>query len=372
MSKSPFLRWNHAHPRPRLKGLSWAVLALGAMGCATGNQAQPAADAPPPAVPAASAASAPVEVPAGQGLGAAPPPAAADAAFGKVLQTLTPSAVPGEAHFRLSWPDCRGGGRKRCAYEIAWFPSAGDAQAYSGLPLDWEVPAKARVRPIPWDPSLGAGEPLIAPGAQRPSAWSAGEEEGTVTASARLLALPGTAAPPAVLVDQRAGFEHLKRRHTVYAVVEGKIKKVWSRAEPAGPQVSWVLAPPGRPPVHLSVFLQPDGSGPDKLAAHELVWNGARSLLAERGGASGLMGVVAGTYGSVADAQAARSAACLAEYWVIDTQPLKWTLPQRYALLLPASQRSAASAEVARLKRCRPNVQARAVPLPRLQANPFE
>lgn len=372
MSKSPFPRWNPARRRERLRGWTWAALALSAMGWATGNQAQPAVDSLPLAAPAASASSPPVEVPAAPGLGAAALPAAADASPGRVLQTLVQLALPGEAHFKLSWPDCRGGGRRRCAYEIAWFPSPPDAWPSSGLSLDWTVPAKARVRAIPWDSSLGAGEPLVVPGSQRPPVWSAGEEEGTVTASARLLPLPGKAAPPAVLVSQRAGFEHLKRRHSAYAVVQGKIKKVWSRAETAGPHVSWVLSPPGRPPVHLSVFLQPDDSGPDKLAAHELVWSEARSLLTERGGASGLQGVVAGTYESVADAQAARSTACLAEYWVIDTQPLKWALPQRYALVLPASRRAAASAEVARLKRCQPAVQGRSVPLPRLQANPFE
>ncbi len=354
MSKSLFPLRNHACRRPRRGGLSWAALALGAMGWVTGVHAQQPVSQPSLEVPASSVPS------------------------GKVLQTLVPlvasdqAAAPGTARFVLSWPGCRGGGGKRCAYEIAWLPSEPDAQSSGGLALDWAAPAKARVRAVPWEPSLGAGEPLAVPGSRRPPVWSAGEEEGTVTASARLLPLPGKSAPPAVLVSQGAGFEHFKRRHSAYAVVQGKIKKVWSRAEPAGPHVSWVLSPPGRPPVHLSVFLQPDDSGPDKLAAHELVWSEGRSLLAERGGASGLQGVVAGTYGSVADAQAARSAACLADYWVIDTWPLKWTLPQRYALVLPASRRTAASAEVARLKRCQPAVQGRAVPLPRLQANPFE
>lgn len=377
MSKSLFPRWNHARRTQRWRVVSLAGLALSAMGLLPCSQAQPAAETPVSST-ASAPESPPVETRAGQTTAAPPRAAAPSGPSGKVLQTLVPQAPPAQAasapaaaHFTLSWPGCRSDS-KRCPYEIAWHFAEPDAQASRGLALDWAAPAGARVRAVPWDLSHGAGEPLAVPSSKRPAVWAAGEEEGTVTASARLLPLPG-AALPAVLVSQMAGFEHLKRRHAAYAVVQGQIKKVWSRAETAGPHVSWVLTPRGRPPVHLSVFLQPDDSGPDKLAAHELVWNKAQSTLTERGGASGLHGVVAGTYGSVAEAQAARSAAsCLGEYWVIDAQSLKWTLPHRYALLLPASLRAAASAEVARLKRCQPAVQGRVVSLPRLQANPFQ
>ncbi len=299
-----------------------------------------------------------------------------DGTSGKVLQTLTlPSgsesaaSSPSEAAgFVLSWLGCN---NRTCPYGVAAQRPEPDGKAMGALALDWAAPARARVRAVAWDLSHGAGEPLVTPGAKRPKVWAAGEGEGTVTASARLLFLDG-GAPSAVLVSQRAGFEHLKRRHAVYAVVGGQLRKLWSRVESVGPYVSWVLSPPGRPAVHLSVFMQPDAGEPDKLAAHELVWRNDRSVLVERGGVSGLPGVVAGTFDSVAEAQAARLSACLADYWVIDAEPLKWSLPHRYALLLPAAVRAAASAEVVRLKRCQPAVQAKVFTLPRLQDNPFE
>jgi hypothetical protein len=162
------------------------------------------------------------------------------------------------------------------------------------------------------DPILGAGDPLEPTNLP---AWTAGNGESMVTTAARAVKLSPTEA--GLLVDQAGGFEHVKRRHYLFAAADNKLQRVWTGEEGAGP--SWsatvlVDAADGNAQdiVYLTGF-QPGGAEPDTVGATRYTWNAAQKTLLE-GSPGPLFAVVAGDFPNLDTARSARAQPCVSNY----------------------------------------------------------
>ena len=179
-------------------------------------------------------------------------------------------------------------------------------------------------------------------------AWTAGSEEDAVTTALQLVRL--TPARNGLLVHQAAGFEHVKRRHDLFVADGGKLKRVWSAAEGAGPVRSAAEVVPsvhGRTDeILLLEGFRPGGAEADTLTARRLVWNNKKQALAVR--PLGMLPAV--TAGEFPDAEAARQAAadsCLAEYWVLPAKNFGGATA-KFVLALVAVHKQTIEAEMAR------------------------
>ena len=186
--------------------------------------------------------------------------------------------------------------------------------------------------------------------AERPpiEAWTSGSEEGAVTTALQPVRL--TAARTGLLVHQVAGFEHLKRRHDLLIVDDGKLKRVWSAAEGVGP--AWSAAevvPSGKRPIDEIIYLQgfrPGGAEADALTARRLVWDDTQQKLVVRALAT-LPAVAAGQFSSAKAARQAAADSCLAEYWVLPASRFGGT-SSKFVLALVAARKQTIEAEMAR------------------------
>lgn len=163
----------------------------------------------------------------------------------------------------------------------------------------------------------GAGDPL-AEDAEMITV-SFGDGEDAVTLVARPIKL--TASLNGIVIDERFGFEEIKRDHWAFAALDGKLRKVWSAEEGDGPTFSTtavVNLPDGRQRlVYFSVFNSPDTHEPDKLSVKALVFDGGRrQFVADR---TALIGFVWGPYESVSAAREVRSQlrTCRLPLWVL-------------------------------------------------------
>ncbi|WP_165674283.1 hypothetical protein [Metapseudomonas otitidis] len=214
------------------------------------------------------------------------------------------------------------------------------------------------------DPLYGAGTPLGADTA--PRVWITGEEEGQVSAAARLLRLAdGT---PALLVSQMGGFEHPKRHHALYLATPQGPHLAWSHDEAPGPNQSWVLAPTGDGPVLLVQEHAAAIDAADSLETRSLTWHPDRTAFTEAMAppSPALRAVVAERHPS---AMAARDQqeGCLAAYAVIDTGA---PAAARYALAQVAESDAEAQTETTRLHACAATLRPETVPLAQLSTTP--
>ena len=148
-----------------------------------------------------------------------------------------------------------------------------------------------------------------------PPAWTAGDGETTVTTAARSVKL--SAIEAGLLVDQAGGFEHVKRRHYLFAAADDKLQRVWTGEEGAGPAWSATVlvdASSGNAQdiVYITGF-QPGGDQPDTVAATRYTWNAAQRMLVEAPPGP-LYAVVVGNFANLDDARAARTQPCLSNY----------------------------------------------------------
>ncbi|MET0386473.1 MAG: hypothetical protein ABW321_10965, partial [Polyangiales bacterium] len=123
-----------------------------------------------------------------------------------------------------------------CPFQLsAW--SNGQLLSRQQLPLGLAV--------APW--VLDAAAPRLLDGTLDPLSpnavgptefWQTGDETTSAGTGARLLHL----APDVIgiLVDQVAGFEHVKRQHVLLALVRDELRLVWQFEEPSGP--TWSTA----------------------------------------------------------------------------------------------------------------------------------
>ncbi|WP_239009421.1 hypothetical protein [Delftia lacustris] len=222
----------------------------------------------------------------------------------QVLESLPSGTAKGAPAYELSLPACTA---SACPFELR-LVRAGMEQ---GKPAALAWPAsRGQAKLAPSDPLYGVGDPL-SEAAQRARVWTTGEEEGTVTAAARTLRLPGVqGGARALLVTQMGGFDHPKRRHALYVATAQGPHLAWQYEEPPGSYQSWVLAPTGRIPVLLVRYDSPQDDAPDQIETRSLRWNAGRQAFAEQASAppAAVQAVVAARYAGVAAARAARAA----------------------------------------------------------------
>jgi hypothetical protein len=185
-------------------------------------------------------------------------------------------------------------------------------------------------------------------------AWTAGSEEGAVTTALQSVRL--TPARNGLLVHQAAGFEHIKRRHDLLVADGGKLKRVWSAAEGAGP--AWSAAevvPSGNGQTDEIIYLKgfrPGGSEADTLTARRLVWDDTKQELAVQPLAI-LPAVSAGEFSNVKTARQAAANSCLNEYWVLPANRFGGAA-SKFVLALVAARKQTIEAEMARPCEVRP------------------
>lgn len=280
----------------------------------------------------------------------------------QVLESLPSGTAKGAPAYELSLPACTA---SACPFELR-LVRAGMEQ---GKPAALAWPAsRGQAQLAPSDPLYGVGDPL-SEAAQRTRVWTTGEEEGTVTAAARTLRLPGVqGGARALLVTQMGGFDHPKRRHALYVATAQGPHLAWQYEEPTGSYQSWVLAPTGRIPVLLVRYDSPQDDAPDQIETRSLRWNAGRQAFAEQASAppAAVQAVVAARYAGVAAARAARAqqADCLGGYAVVLTRPAG--AAPHHALVQVAADMAQAHAESLRLRACSARLQPRTVPLAHL------
>lgn len=185
-------------------------------------------------------------------------------------------------------------------------------------------------------------------------AWTAGSEEGAVTTALQSVRL--TPARNGLLVHQAAGFEHVKRRHDLFVADGGKLERVWSAAEGAGP--AWSVAevvPSGKGRTDEIIYLQgfrPGGAEADTLTARRLVWDDNKQKLVIQPLAI-LPAVTAGEFSSVKMARRAATSSCLNEYWVLPANRFGGAA-SKFVLALVAIRKQTVEAEMARSCEARP------------------
>jgi hypothetical protein len=131
---------------------------------------------------------------------------------------------------------------------------------------------------------MGAGDPLALADSNNNqiSAWSIGEDQHGLSISVRPVRLGD--GRHAVLIDELAGFEHLSRRHELFAVVQDKLVNVWSYAEPGHGAYSSVVIEPSATPDgadHLILIIaEPDPvdaghsfDAPHAFTTQRLAWS---------------------------------------------------------------------------------------------------
>ncbi|OEC40503.1 hypothetical protein A7D27_15830 [Pseudomonas sp. 1D4] len=273
----------------------------------------------------------------------------------QVLDTLP---LDSATAYELSLPACT---TAPCPFELRLLQ---DGRRHgTTLALPWAATAAPASLAAP-DPLYGAGTPLGADAA--PRVWITGEEEGQVSAAARLLRLAdGT---PALLVSQMGGFEHPKRHHALYLATPQGPHLAWSHDEAPGPNQSWVLAPTGDGPVLLVHEHAAAIDTADRLETRRLTWHPDRTAFTEAMAppSPALRAVVAERHPS---AMAARDQqeGCLAAYAVIDTGA---PAAARYALAQVAESDAEAQTETTRLYACAATLRPETVPLAQLSTTP--
>jgi hypothetical protein len=175
----------------------------------------------------------------------------------------------------------------------------------------------------------------------------------------RDVALTGTER--ALLVTQQAGFEHLHRRNDLFVVSGGRLTRVWSAAEGAGPTWSSVAIVP-RPGgaealVLFEGFRHPDPNEPDTLSARALTWDAQQRAMVARAPVSAAAPVYAAVVGRFAKAQAARQASqgisgCLDLFWVLPIDQIPGAGQGGYALTAMSTRRDLAEKALEDAKRC--------------------
>lgn len=273
----------------------------------------------------------------------------------QVLDTLP---LDSATAYELSLPACT---TAPCPFELRLLKDGHPLGAT--VALHWAATAAPASQAAP-DPLYGSGTPLGAGAA--PRVWITGEEEGQVSAAARLLRLAdGT---PALLVSQMGGFEHPKRHHALYLATPQGPQLAWSYDEAPGPNQSWVLAPTGDSPVLLVHEHAAALNAADRLETRRLTWPPDRTAFTEAMAppSPALRAVVAERH---PNAMAARDqqGACLATYAVIDTGAPAAT---RYALAQVAESDAEAQAETTRLHACAATLRPETVPLAQLSTTP--
>jgi hypothetical protein len=249
---------------------------------------------------------------------------------GRLILTRVPASADGSLAFEVAIGDCM---NQECPVLISLL--RGDT-ILGQKRTEW---SSRTVEPTQEgvEPGWGAGDPV---GPAAVTAWSMGEEEGYLGIAVRPVLL--SADTHGLLIDQRTGFEHLKRRHELYVASDGQLERVWEAAEGAGPAWTSTAIVPLKDDrqgiLYFDGFLSPMPTAPDQLEISLLAWD-PHSRKLKKQSRHTVQAVVVTGYTSVAAAQQARTAQpdCLGLFWVLPAARLSGVASGRYVLALPGS-----------------------------------
>jgi hypothetical protein len=190
--------------------------------------------------------------------------------------------------------------------------------------LDWRIPDDTLAR-APGDEMSGIGDPLVL---QADSGWTAGSEEAAVSTYARPVRLaPGLTG---LLVAQSAGFDHVKRRHYLFAAADDRLTGAWNAVEPTGPYASTVAVVPRGDGndriIRFIEFRSPIDGVADTLRMRAYRWNAAAARIVEDSltdTTTAPRGLVLGPFPTVEAARKLRSAheTCLSRFLALSSAP---------------------------------------------------
>jgi hypothetical protein len=218
--------------------------------------------------------------------------------------------------------------------------------------------SSAEFRKATAEKTMGAGDPLAS--GQLP-AWIAGDGETTVATTARSMKL--SPEEIGLLVDQSGGFEHVKRRHYLFAAIDDELRRIWTGEEGAGPAWSATIlvdAGDGRAQdiVYLTGF-QPGGADPDAINAKRYHWDAAQKMVIELPPGP-LHGVVVGDFGNVDAARTAAAQPCFSDYSALRAHDLGLT-GSRIVLAAITTEKALADAALKRTDDCAKGITRRTV-----------
>jgi hypothetical protein len=224
-----------------------------------------------------------------------------------------------------------------------------NGEVLDSVPLDFAA-SPPQLRKEIAGKTIGAGDPLADD--QDLPAWIAGEGETTVATAARSMKLAPEES--GLLVSQSGGFEHVKRRHYLFAAVDNKLKRVWTGEEGAGPAWSATIlvdAASGRAQdiLYLTGF-QPGGGEPDTIDARRYQWDPAGKVLIEAPPGP-LYGVIVGDFANPDLARTASAQPCLSAYSTVRARDLGLA-GSRIVLAAVTPQKSLADAALKQTDNC--------------------
>lgn len=258
----------------------------------------------------------------------------------------------GDLSYELSIAPCAD---NECPFQVRLLEGT---KAWATVDLDW-AKARGAVTKEGVDESSGVGDPLQ-PETQQ-TAWSTGEEKENVSTVARTVRL--TPELQGLLVDQRAGFDHLKRHHYLFVAVDKKLTRAWNQGEGAGPTWSAVeiIDSTRNGPqriVYFNGFRYPSDDQPDWMDLSVYGWNYAENQLQLAPERSSVFAVLAGTYPTVARAREVQTNnACLREFWVLKSEAFSGLTPGKVVLAAISYNGRAATSMSKLVKSCVPHLE---------------
>ena len=321
----------------------WLILALlGLMGCSRPSGSTETAQQPAPPAPArdstpAAAAQQPAQYPR--------------RVQDRLILYECPAGAAANLRYELGVGSCAG---SECPYEIR----LAEADTVLGTArLDWPS-ATPEPEKKPVDLSWGAGDPLRVPADL--TGWQSGEEEREVGTAARCMKLGPERN--ALLVTQIGGFEHVKRRHYLYAAPDRKLIRIWFGREEAGPTWSATeLTGSGQERqilVHYSGFMQPSETEPEGLTINAWGWQPNTGKLGKEAPPVHIAALTG--YANAAAARRARAAGgdCLSQFWVLPARQFPEVKAQGAVLAAAAADRRAVEDLLSAAGKCAPSAKA--------------
>jgi hypothetical protein len=249
----------------------------------------------------------------------------------RMVLAVAPATSDGKLHYEVSIGPCV---EKACPVLISLL-EAGKVldRTHAKWASTTREPAPDEIR-LGW----GVGDPAGPP--EGTTAWKTGEEEAYLGTAVRVVVLsPQTNG---LLIDQRAGFEHVKRHHELFAHGDRRLQRVWSAGEGAGPAwTSTAIAPAGdgrEAVVFFEGFRYPTSDEPDTLKSTRLQWNDASHGMAPQPAEPSIEASVIRGFKTVAAARQAKTAQreCLGAYWVLPATSVGATPKDGFVLAMPA------------------------------------
>ena len=254
----------------------------------------------------------------------------------------------GTLRYEISIAPC---GEAACPFEIRLLNGT---SALSTLDLGWMKAHGPAVRDHA-DESSGVGDPLGTP--KKITAWSTGEEKDNVSTVTRVVRL--TPRLNGVLIDRVAGFDVLKRQHTLAVALNNRLVRAWTDQDGAGPTWSTVViadsgSDQSQELLVFDGFREPSDELPDRLHFRAYQWDAdANKLDSAASGTPPVYAVSAGEFKTASEAHASqRQSDCLNGFWVLKSDVFLKLKPGRFVLAAVSTQKSLAVEKSNAVKAC--------------------